>query len=211
MFLQGPLLLTKLLNMKKLLIIGLTFMVACSSRTPLDNSINNPIYKTAIKFSNEKTWWYDASYYKIPYPNGDVPSGGACSDVVIRVLRECGMDLQQLIHEDMVDHFDEYPHKWGLTAPDPNIDHRRVPNIMKYFERMGYNCSICADPSLELKYKYYQPGDIVVWELAPNTTHIGIILNKNGDVYHNMGPKATITKDFLFNYNIIGHYRINDL
>jgi len=191
--------------MKKLLLLSLIFMAACSSRTPEDNSIDNPIYKTAIKFSNEKTWVYDAAYYKIPYPNGDVPSGGACSDVIIRVLRENGMDLQQLIHEDMLAHFDEYPHKWGLTAPDANIDHRRVPNIMKYFERMGYS------QENDLKYKYYQPGDIVVWALTPTTTHIGIVLNMHGDVYHNMGPKACITEDFLFNYKIIGHYRIAGL
>jgi len=189
----------KTLVMKKLLVIILVLLVSCSSRTPLDNSIDNSIYKTAIKFSNEKTWWYDAAYYKIPYPNGDVPSGGACSDVVIRVLRENGMDLQQLIHEDMLAHFDEYPHKWGLTAPDANIDHRRVPNIMKYFERMGYSCNDTTE---------YRPGDIAVWALTPTTTHIGIVLNKQGDVYHNMGPKATITQEFLFNHTIIGHYRI---
>ena len=191
--------------MKKILIISLLFMVACESRNPLDNSIDNPIYKTAIKFSNEKTWWYDASYYKIAYPNGDVPGGGACSDVIIRVLRDNGIDLQQLIHEDMLAHFDEYPNKWGLTAPDANIDHRRVPNIMKYFERMGY-----GETTVE-KYIYFEPGDIVVWALTPKTTHIGIVLNINGDVYHNMGPKATISKDFVFNYPIIGHYRIKNL
>lgn len=185
--------------MKQLIII---LLFLCSCKDKVITPENNAICKTAIKFSNEKTWWYDAAYYKIPYPNGDAPSGGACSDVVIRVLRENGMDLQQLIHEDMSENFDEYPHKWGLTAPDANIDHRRVPNIMKYFERMGYGLT-CVD-----KYKYYEPGDIVCWELYPGGTHIGILLNKNGDVYHNMGPKADITEDFLFSYKIIGHYRL---
>lgn len=188
--------------MKKLLVIILIIIAGCSSKTPLDNFISNPIYKTAIKFSNEKKWWYDAAYYKISYPNGDVPSGGACSDVIIRVLRENGMDLQQLIHVDMVSNFDEYPHKWGLTSTDANIDHRRVPNIMKYFERMGYSQDVTN------KYEDYKPGDIVCWSLKPTTTHIGIVVDSLGGIYHNMGPKAMISKDFLFNYNIIGHYRI---
>jgi len=188
--------------MKRLFVITFLFLGACNYKTELDSSISSPIYKTAIKFSNEKTWWYDAAYYKITYPNGDVPSGGACSDVVIRVLRENGMDLQELIHEDMLAHFDEYPHKWGLTSTDANIDHRRVPNIMKYFERMGYSQSITD------KYADYKPGDIVCWNLRPTTTHIGIVIDSAGGIYHNMGPKAKISKDFLFNYNIIGHYRI---
>ena len=188
-------------------------MMACTSRTAstIDASIDNPIYKTAVRFSNEKTWFYDPAYYNINYPNGDVPSGGACTDVIIRVLRENGMDLQQLIHEDMLAHFHEYPKKWGLNSPDANIDHRRVPNIMKYFERKGHEISMTLGTNNESSRKLYEPGDIVCWELSPGTTHIGIVLNPNGDVYHNMGPKAMISEGFLFEYKIIGHYRINDI
>ena len=72
---------------------------------------------------------YDASYEVISYPGGDVPSDrGACTDVVIRAFRNAGIDLQQLIHEDMKKNFHLYPQKWGLECPDANIDHRRVPN-----------------------------------------------------------------------------------
>ena len=159
---------------------------------------NAAICRAAIKFSNEKTWWYDAAYYKIPYPNGDVPGGGACTDVVIRVLRANGIDLQKHIHEDMEAHFSQYPNKWGLTTTDANIDHRRVPNIMKYFERYGCSLPLSKD---------FEPGDIICWMLGGGATHIGILLNKNGDVYHNMGPKAMISKGFLFENEIIGHYR----
>lgn len=152
-------------------------------------------------WAEQETWIYDAGYYKIPYPNGDVPSGGACTDVVIRVLRKNGMDLQQLIHEDMTEIFSAYPNKWGLSQPDANIDHRRVPNIMKYFQRKGYALSISTNSS------DYQPGDIVTWELSPGVTHIGILVN-NLDVFHNMGPTSRIESDFLFYHRIIGHYRI---
>jgi len=44
---------------------------------------------------------YDPSYYRIPYPNGDVPAEiGVCTDVVIRAYRKLGFDLQKLVHEE---------------------------------------------------------------------------------------------------------------
>lgn len=166
-----------------------------------DENIVNGIYKAAIDFNNSVVWQYDPTYYRIPYPNGDVPSGGACTDVVIRVLRKNNIDLQQRIHEDMSGNFSSYPNKWRLSAPDPNIDHRRVPNIMKYFGRKGYDAGITDNDN------DYQPGDIVCWELSPGITHIGIVLDK-GNVFHNMGPSSRIESDFLFAHRIIGHYRI---
>ena len=167
----------------------------------IDENTNNNIYRTAVEFANTVTWTYDPTYYKIDYPNGDVPSGGACTDVIIRVLRKNEMDLQELIHNDMTNHFSDYPNKWGLNKPDANIDHRRVPNIMKYFERQGFSIAVNDIAS------DYLPGDIVTWELSPGTTHIGIVLN-NQDVFHNMGPTSRIESGFLFSHPIIGHYRI---
>ena len=168
---------------------------------PINNNINNGIYKAAVEFANSVSWTYDPAYYKIPYPNGDVPSGGACTDVIIRVLRKNNIDLQQLIHEDISSNFDAYPNKWGLSSPDANIDHRRVPNIMKYFERNGFSKSITKN-AID-----YQPGDIITWELSPGITHIGIVL-ENEDVFHNMGPSSRIEGGFLFSHKILGHYRI---
>ncbi|MDQ3101600.1 MAG: DUF1287 domain-containing protein, partial [Bacteroidota bacterium] len=81
---------------------------------------------------------YDPSYYRMEYPNGDVPPGkGVCTDVVIRAYRKLGIDLQKEVHEDMKGAFDQYPRNWGLARPDPNIDHRRVPNLMTFFKRKG--------------------------------------------------------------------------
>jgi len=168
---------------------------------PINNTINNGIYKAAVEFANSVSWTYDPAYYKIPYPNGDVPSGGACTDVIIRILRKNNIDLQQLIHEDISSNFDAYPNKWGLSSPDANIDHRRVPNIMKYFERNGFSKSITKN-AID-----YQPGDIVSWELSPGITHIGIVL-ENEDVFHNMGTSSRIEGGFLFSHKILGHYRI---
>ncbi|MDL2227445.1 DUF1287 domain-containing protein [Odoribacter sp. OttesenSCG-928-L07] len=39
---------------------------------------------------------YDASYFSINYPNGDIPANkGVCTDVVIRAYRKFGIDLQK--------------------------------------------------------------------------------------------------------------------
>ena len=180
---------------------GKSFSHEVNSNYVVNDDIRNGIYKAAIQFAKTVTWEYDPSYYRITYPNGDVPSGGACTDVVIRVLRKNNIDLQKLIHEDMSSNFSVYPQRWGLNRSDANIDHRRVPNIMKYFERQGYNRTITTVSN------DYLPGDIVAWELSPGITHIGIVL-ENQDVFHNMGPTSRIESGFLFSYIIIGHYRI---
>src|SRR3954463_12821226 len=79
---------------------------------------------------------YDPAYVQLRYPGGDVPRDrGVCSDVVVRAFRAIGVDLQAAVHEDMRAHFGAYPRMWGLRAPDANIDHRRVPNLMAFFSR----------------------------------------------------------------------------
>lgn len=150
---------------------------------------------------------YDPTYFSIPYPMGDVPKGiGVCTDVVIRAYRKLGIDLQKRIHEDMKSHFSEYPASWGLTTTDTNIDHRRVPNLMKYFKRHGEEKPLSND-QLD-----YQPGDIICWSLGGSIKHIGILVNqKSADnkrymVIHNIGGGQVI-EDMLFDYRIIGHYR----
>jgi len=76
------------------------------------------------------TTGYDPRYTVIAYPNGDVPADtGVCTDVLVRAFRNAGIDLQKEVHEDMRLNFAAYPGRWGLRAPDRNIDHRRVPNL----------------------------------------------------------------------------------
>jgi len=149
---------------------------------------------------------YDPSYFKISYPNGDVPSNkGVCTDVVIRAYRKLGIDLQKEVHEDMKARFDKYPKKWGLSAPDKNIDHRRVPNLMKFFSMHGTVKKISQDSG------DYQPGDIVCWDLGGGITHIGIVARKKSHdskrnlIIHNIGA-GQVMEDRLFDFKIIGHY-----
>ena len=150
---------------------------------------------------------YDPTYFAIEYPNGDVPSDkGVCSDVIIRAYRKMGIDLQKEVHEDMKVNFSKYPKTWGLKRTDKNIDHRRVPNLMKYFQRQG------AEIPISLDSKGYKPGDIVAWMLNGNLTHIGIVVNeksldkKRYMIVHNIGY-GQVLEDCLFKFKIIGHYR----
>ncbi len=149
---------------------------------------------------------YDPSYFVIPYPNGDIPEGkGVCTDVVIRTYRKMGVDLQKEVHEDMKSHFSKYPKIWGLSKTDTNIDHRRVPNLMKFFERKGASLSITQNP------EEYKSGDVVAWRLPNNLTHIGVVSSHISDkgiplIIHNIGT-GQVEEDCLFSWKIIGHYR----
>lgn len=173
--------------------------------------ISSPLVKQLVAAAMEQTTYtftYDPSYVKLDYPAGDVPlDRGVCSDVVIRAFRKNGVDLQKEIHEDMARKFSAYPRKWGLSKPDTNIDHRRVLNLMTYFDRQGKTLPITDKP------QDYQPGDIVAWRLDGGVTHIGLMTNlfseSNGDVFqvvHNIGAGVKV-EDVLFNWQIIGHYR----
>lgn len=149
---------------------------------------------------------YDPTYYKIKYPNGDVPKNrGVCTDVVIRAYRKLGIDLQKEVHEDMAAHFALYPKTWGLKTTDTNIDHRRVPNLRVFFTRKG-EIKPVSNNAVD-----YKPGDIVTWIPAGNQPHIGVVVNKKSvtgryKVVHNIGAGQVI-QDCLFDYKITGHYR----
>ena len=168
---------------------------------------NTSLESAALSLTAEKVI-YDPSYFSIPYPNGDVPKGkGVCTDVVIRAYRKIGIDLQKNVHEDMKAHFNVYPKIWGLKATDTNIDHRRVPNLMTYFKRQG------AEQPITQNAKDYLPGDVVCWNLGGAVTHIGIVVNKTSSdakrylIVHNIG-NGQVLEDCLFNFKIIGHYRM---
>jgi uncharacterized protein len=150
---------------------------------------------------------YDPAYFTIGYPNGDVPKNkGVCTDVVIRAYRKLGIDLQKEVHEDMAAHFDLYPKNWGLSHPDKNIDHRRVPNLMVFFSRHGIVKPITASAV------DYVPGDLVCWDLGDKVTHIGIVVDMQSPdgkrylIVHNIGSGQNLS-DCLFDFKIIGHYQ----
>ncbi len=194
--------------MVKLKFIRFFLVFCCAAKVSVAQQILSAdnISSAALELT-KKHVKYDGSYYIIPYPGGDVPNGkGVCTDVIIRTYRAIGIDLQKEVHDDMSRYFSLYPKNWGLLKPDTNIDHRRVPNLMKYFERQG------AKVPITKKGSDYLPGDIITWSLGSGLTHIGVVVNvpsrdkKRYKIVHNIGA-GQVLEDCLFNYKIIGHYR----
>ncbi len=192
------------------IILRSVFISLCLSSSTVygEPSFEQKLVKAAIERTKVSVR-YDGSYRKISYPNGDVPDHiGVCTDVVIRSYRQLGLDLQQLVHQDIRQFFEQYPSKriWGLKRPDTNIDHRRVPNLQTFFTRHGQKLSVTKRP------EDYLPGDLVTWMLPGNLPHIGIVTDRKlADsnrplIVHNIGSGPELS-DILFSYPITGHYR----
>jgi len=197
----------KYISMKSIRLISVCLLLlgsilATAQKTTFTSKLSN----AAISLTKNPVV-YDPTYFKISYPMGDVPAGkGVCTDVVIRAYRKLNIDLQRLVHEDMMLHFNTYPNRWGLKRTDSNIDHRRVPNLMVFFNRFGKSLPRTLVPT------DYLTGDIVCWDLGGGITHIGIVIeNRSKDgkrhlIVHNIGG-GQVLADCLFNWKIIGHYR----
>ncbi len=190
----------------KIKLIPALFLTLTTFISAAQTNFYSKLAEAALELTHQDVQ-YDPSYYSIDYPGGDVPADkGVCTDVIIRAYHKLGTDLQKLVHEDMKAHFNLYPNIWGLQSTDKNIDHRRVPNLMKFSERHGSVKNITKNPA------DYLPGDIVCWNLGGGTTHIGIMSHlksvdgKRHLVIHNIGA-GQVAEDMLFDFKIIGHYR----
>lgn len=151
----------------------------------------------------DNTWMETSSY-----PNGDVPANrGACTDVIVRSLREIGVDLQQLVHDDIL----RDPRPYKLDSSDYNIDHRRVGTMYVFFQRQA----MALTNDLHDK-KAFRPGDIVFisfssWIKGALPEHVGIISDKMGPrgypmLIENGGPRP-IEGDGLGRGKVVGHFR----
>ncbi len=176
-------------------------------RTTLSASEERAIVNRA-RLEMDRVTVYDNSWQEVSsYPMGDVPSSrGACTDVVVRSLREIGIDLQELVHEDIIRDMRGY----NLGFFDTNIDHRRVGTMFTFFSR-----NAMALPTDLRDKSTWRAGDIVFvawqWMRGAPAEHVGIISDKIGPrglplVIENGGPKA-IEQDSLGRGKIVGHFR----
>ncbi|MFZ0979091.1 MAG: DUF1287 domain-containing protein [Candidatus Acidiferrales bacterium] len=203
--------------MRHLPLLILALALACASAAMAqerraENAAQQEFIQKLVAAAIERTHHhvrYDPAYVRIPYPGGDVPADtGVCTDVIIRSYRAAGVDLQKEVHEDMVQNFSAYPRKWNwlLAHPDPNIDHRRVPNLAVFFSRKGETLPTTASAA------DYLPGDLVTWDLGGGVPHIGIVVDRRSAysgrymIVHNIGAGPQL-EDVLFNWKITGHYR----
>lgn len=187
--------------------VPLVLLLVAVQATPANSSQDQiGLLIAAARAQIGVTKYYDPAYTVIAYPNGDVPiERGVCTDVLVRAYRAIGIDLQCLVHEDMKKNFAKYPKLWSLSHPDPNIDHRRVPNLVVFFARKGQTLPVSQSPS------DYLPGDIVTWQLPSGVPHIGLVSDTLAEsvrykMIHNIGAGAQC-EDCLFEFKITGHYR----
>jgi uncharacterized protein YijF (DUF1287 family) len=125
---------------------------------------------------------YGAGYISLEYPNGDVPRDvGVCTDVIIRAMRNAGVDLQAAVHKDIPRARRAYPMIKGNG--DTNIDHRRVRTILPWFTRHWDARTTALDDAADP----LRPGDVVFMDTFPSKSgpdHIGIISDRRGDSGH---------------------------
>ena len=142
---------------------------------------------------------YRSAYYADGHPNDGC---GVCTDVVAQALLSAGYDLQGLMARDIEHNSEAY----GIAAPDPAIDFRRVANQHTFFERHAISLT-CDIEDLAA----WQGGDIVVFR-----SHVGIVSDRrdaSGIPYliHHEGPFQLSYEDDALaqrSDDIVGHYRV---
>jgi uncharacterized protein YijF (DUF1287 family) len=120
---------------------------------------------------------YIGGYRRLGFPGGDVPRDeGVCTDVVVRAVRNAGLDLQLEVARDIRRAPRAYP---MVKRPDRNIDHRRVKTLLPYFVRnWRAHGAALADPADPLR-----PGDVIFMDTfaaRPGPDHIGLISSRVG-------------------------------
>jgi uncharacterized protein YijF (DUF1287 family) len=115
-------------------------------------------------------------YIPLGYPMGDVPRTiGVCTDVIIRAVRNAGIDLQRELHEDIRRARAAYPMIKGMG--DPSIDQHRVGSLLPLFRRhWERHTAALADPADPLR-----PVDVIFMDTFPARSgpdHIGILSDR---------------------------------
>lgn len=154
---------------------------------------------------------YDTGYAVIAYPGGDPGWAlGNSADLLIRSLRAVGIDLQKLVHEDLV----RAPQSYGVVGRklDTNIDHRRLRNLITFFERHLERLPTGLDAE-------WRAGDIVVWDVHGHARaeHLGVVTEQGGAtpwVVHHFPPEPPFTgtpaeEQVLDFWPRTGHYRVD--
>lgn len=119
-------------------------------------------------------------YITLKYPGGDVNrTMGVCTDVIIRSVRNAGLDLQKELHEDILKR-GKAAFPMIRKAADASIDQRRVGTLLPYFKKhWEQHTAKLDDPD-----DPYRPGDIILMDTFPSRPgpdHIGIISDQVDD------------------------------
>lgn len=149
---------------------------------------------------------YRSAYYQGGFPP---ETEGVCTDVVWRALDDAGYDLKVLVDKDIRENPSKYPRVAGHA--DPNIDFRRVPNLIVFLRRYGTELTKDIKPGDVENLCQWQAGDIVTYDYPHE--HIAIVSDKRRKdgvpfILHNAGPTAS-ERDQLESWpsEITGHFR----
>lgn len=147
---------------------------------------------------------YRDAYYSGGYPP---PDEGVCTDVVWRSLKNAGYNLKEMMDRDIALHPAYYPRVAGI--PEPNIDFRRVPNHISFFNRHGTSLTTGLKPWDAANLKNWQGGDIVVF--GRPSEHIAIISDQRRPdgvpyIIHNAGPRPREEDMLMFWPSKITHH-----
>ncbi len=149
----------------------------------IETEMNHPDYLNKKILNGAKSQLRHPSLYtssassiiRLSYPMGDISENEAvCTDIVIRALRNAGIDLQALIHEDAL--FNPERYKGHIQKINYHIDHRRTRNLQVYF---GSHAMDLIGEGKFPRIKTIKSGDIVVMDTGINNgtifDHIGIV------------------------------------
>jgi len=114
-----------------------------------------------------------------------------------------GMDIRELLHQDMSSAFSQYPQLWYERGPNKEIDATRVPNLQRFFHRSGEDFS-ASDVNV---------GDVIFWTLPDGNAHAAIIVpgpglhaNEKWIVHH--WQQGVVWENKLKDYSmVLGRYR----
>lgn len=119
---------------------------------------------------------YLGGYEQLEYPSGDVSRDkGVCTDVVIRAVRNAGIDLQVELHQDIKRSPKSFP---MVKKANPHIDQRRVKTLLPYFKRHWRSLSTEPDD----KSSPWLPGDILFMQTMGDKRpdHLAIVSDELG-------------------------------
>lgn len=161
---------------------------------------------------------YRMIYPRINYPAGDIsPKEGLCCDVVIRALRAAGIDLQELVEEDLRSNRADYR---GLNMGgfqqgfDKSWNHRRTAILDRFLSRHALALPTRFERATASEWR---PGDIVIFKRNGNETWHVALVSDNQDPRTGepmlidawMEPGRVSETHRLGRYgSVAGHYRL---
>jgi uncharacterized protein YijF (DUF1287 family) len=146
---------------------------------------------------------YDDRYWEGGYPPDDI---GVCADVIWRAFKNAGYDLKAMIDSDIQNRTFAYI---DISRPDPDIDFRRVYNLLIFFQ--SYAIPLTNDIT---QINEWQPGDIAIFcNEYDNPDHIGIISDKRAEdgtalLIHNSGQLER-EENALPDRIVMAHFRFD--